>query len=380
MTDGLLQQIALSLEYPVAFTRDAFAPDNRTLVETLTRREARRHRVVAFIDGGVARCWPDLAHAIATYARHHADHVELIACEIVDGGDAAKTQTTVDRLHAQLAAGRIDRHSFVLAIGGGAMLDVVGYAAATWHRGVRLVRMPTTVLAQNDAGVGVKNGINAYGAKNLLGTFAAPFAVINDSGFLATLDPRDRIAGQAEAVKVALIRDPSFFTWLLDHADALAAFEPAAIDHSIRRCAELHLAHIASMGDPFELGSARPLDFGHWAAHKLEMLTQHELRHGEAVAIGIALDSRYSVEAKLLAAETNATIVGLLERLGLPVWHDALHDPALIDGLREFREHLGGELCVTLLQDVGRGVETREIDVTIVRRAIEWLYARQPRT
>lgn len=240
---------------------------------------------------------------------------------------------------------------------------------------MRLVRLPTTVLAQNDAGIGVKNGINAFGAKNVLGTFAAPFAVINDGAFLSTLD--DRVAGMAEAVKVALIRDAAFFRWLVDHADELADFERDAVERSIRRCAELHLELIAGGGDPFELGSSRPLDFGHWAAHKLELLTRHALRHGEAVAIGMALDSRYSVEAGLLDESVHAEIMVLLARLRLPVWHDALLDPAVLDGLREFREHLGGELCVTLLQGGGRGIEIRDVDPAIVRKASEWMYARR---
>ena len=117
-------------------------------------------------------------------------------------------------MHALFHRHRIDRHSYVLIVGGGGVLDAVGYAAATAHRGLRTVRMPTTVLGQNDSGVGVKNGINAFGAKNFLGAFAAPFAVIDDVGFLATLGPRDRAAGMAEAVKVALVRDPDFFAWL----------------------------------------------------------------------------------------------------------------------------------------------------------------------
>jgi 3-dehydroquinate synthase len=177
----------------------------------------------------------------------------------------------------------------------------------------------------------------------------------------------------AEAVKVALIRDAAFFAWLDDHAGALAAFETVAVEHLIRRCAELHLAHIATGGDPFEQGNARPLDFGHWAAHKLELLTQHELRHGEAVAIGIALDSRYSVEAGLLDERDHAAIVGLLARLGLPIYHPTLRDPALANGLAEFREHLGGELCITLLAGIGRPVEAREVSDELVRRAIDRL-------
>ena len=136
----------------------------------------------------------------------------------------------------------------------------------------------------------MKNGVNAFGMKNLLGSFAPPFAVLNDADFLRTLQPRDKIAGVAEAVKVALIRDRAFFDWLEASADALRACEGAAMSRMIRRCAELHLDHIATGGDPFEMGSARPLDFGHWAAHKLEQLSRFRLCHGEAVAIGIALD------------------------------------------------------------------------------------------
>jgi 3-dehydroquinate synthase len=375
VVDSIVQRIALVLEYPVVFTTGIFDVDNPVLVDTLSRREpGRRHRFVAIIDSGVAACWPELASDIAAYAEHHADRLELAApAWTIAGGEAAKRDDVLRELHRRLAALRIDRHSYVVAIGGGAMLDVVGYAAATLHRGVRLVRVPTTVLAQNDAGVGVKNGINAFGAKNFLGTFAAPFAVIDDSRFLSTLDPRDRIAGIAEAVKVALIRDAEFFTWLADHAGALAAFETGATEYMIRRCAELHLVHIATGGDPFEQGNARPLDFGHWAAHKLELLTDHALRHGEAVAIGIALDSRYSVEAGLLDERDHATIVGLLARLGLPTSHPALRTPALLDGIADFREHLGGELCITLLGGIGRPIEARDIQEDLVRRAIDAL-------
>ncbi|MEO8704363.1 MAG: 3-dehydroquinate synthase [Kofleriaceae bacterium] len=360
----------LVLEYPVVFARDVFAPGSTVLVDVLDTRERRRHRVVAIVDGGVAAAQPGVLAAITRYADHHADRIELAAPPwAIPGGEGAKVEPVLAAITQRLAALRIDRHSFVLAIGGGAVLDVVGYAASTLHRGVRLIRMPTTVLGQNDAGVGVKNGINAFGAKNFLGTFAAPFAVIDDSSFLRTLDPRDRAAGMAEAVKVAAVRDGVFFEWLVEHAAALAAFELAPVERMIRRCAELHLAHIAGGGDPFETGNARPLDFGHWAAHKLELLTQHELRHGEAVAIGMVLDAGYSVEAGLLDAAAYATFVTLLRQLRLPVWHAALAMPALLDGLAEFREHLGGELTITLLAGIGRGVECREIDPALVARA-----------
>jgi 3-dehydroquinate synthase len=241
------------------------------------------------------------------------------------------------------------------------------------------------VLAQNDSGVGVKNGVNAFGVKNFLGTFAPPFAVINDSDFLSSLGPRDRIGGMVEAVKVALIRDKTFFNWLESHADALATFEPAAVSRLIRRCAELHMRQISAGGDPFETGSARPLDFGHWAAHKLESLTRHELRHGEAVAIGIALDTRYSVLKGMLTGAEERRILWLLERLGFCLWHPGLEaisddgSPALLAGLREFREHLGGELTITLLTAIGHGEEVHEMDEVEVLRAVAWLRARSPR-
>ena len=381
VTDTLVQRFQLALEYPVVFTRDAFAIDNAAFAETIARREpTRRHRIFVVADRNVLAAHPGLADAITAYAAAHPGRLELVApIEPVAGGEPAKTTAVIEDLWRRLAELRIDRHAYVVAIGGGAVLDSVGFAAATLHRGVRLVRMPTTVLAQNDAGIGVKNGINAFRAKNMLGTFAPPFAVINDSRFLATLDARDRAAGMAEAVKVALVRDAAFFAWLRGESARLAAFEAPAVERSIRRCAELHLAHIAGGGDPFEQGSARPLDFGHWAAHKLEMLTEHALRHGEAVAIGMALDARYSVEAGLLGEADFVAIVELLEALRLPTWHEALRSRALLDGLGEFREHLGGELCITLLDRIGHGIDAHEIAMPRVEAAIAALAARRAR-
>jgi len=324
------------------------------------------------VDAGVAAAGSVL-DALTAYAARHAAKLELAAVMTVPGGEAAKTAAVLDGIVQRLAELQIDRHSFVIAIGGGAVLDVAGYAAAITHRGVRLIRVPTTVLAQNDAGIGVKNGINAFSAKNFLGTFAAPFAVINDSSFLATLEPRDRAAGMAEAVKVAAVRDPVFFDWLVEHAGALAAFELIPVERMIRRCAELHLAHISGGGDPFETGNARPLDFGHWAAHKLEVLTDHRLRHGEAVAIGMALDARYSAFAGLLDEAALATFLTLLRTLRLPTWDAALEGPAVLAGLDEFRQHLGGELTITLLAGIGRGVDCRAVDLALVERSIVWL-------
>jgi 3-dehydroquinate synthase len=377
-----LQRITLRFEYPVWFTDDVFAPENPVLADVLSQREpGRRHRVLAVLDRGVAAAWPALARAIVDYADHHGARMRLTAAPlVVEGGEAVKNDpAALATLQSQLHELAMDRQSFVVIVGGGAVLDMVGYAAAITHRGVRVVRVPTTVLAQADSGVGVKNGVNAFGKKNFLGTFAPPFAVLNDARFLATLERRDKIAGIAEALKVALIRDAVFFDWLAEHAPALAACEPEPLAKLIRRTAELHLEHIATAGDPFELGSARPLDFGHWAAHKLESLTENRLRHGEAVALGMALDTLYSAASGLCDRGTVESVLGTLQRLGLRLWDDAMAladrdgRPLLLDGLAEFREHLGGELTITLLERIGQGVEVHTIDERLVREAIAQL-------
>ena len=380
-----LQRFSVSYEYPVHFTRRLFAPDNVGLRDTITRLERdRRHRCIAFIDDGVCAVRPGLINEIEAYAGAHAGVLELVAPPIkVPGGEKIKNELFhVEWMQGLIQDHRIDRHSFVIAIGGGAVLDAVGLVAATSHRGIRLIRIPTTVLAQNDSGVGVKNGVNLKGSKNFVGTFAPPFAVLNDLTFIDDLPPREKIAGMAEAVKVALIRDADFFHWLERNIDALSLFEPAAMAFMIRRCAELHMHQIGHGGDPFESGSARPLDFGHWAAHRIESLTRNHVRHGEAVAIGIALDTRYSVLAGLLPEGDEDRVCFLLEALGFKLWHTALRtldaerNPAILQGLREFREHLGGEFTVTLLTGLGQGIEVHQLDEALMMNAIDWLEMR----
>jgi 3-dehydroquinate synthetase len=261
------------------------------------------------------------------------------------------------------------------------VLDMAGLAGATAHRGVRLIRIPTTVLSQNDSGVGVKNGVNAYGKKNFLGTFAPPYAVVNDSRFLTTLSDRDWRSGIAEAIKVALIKDAAFFEFLEDRAPALASRDMAAMQRLIYRCAELHLQHIATSGDPFELGSARPLDFGHWSAHKLEQLSGYRLRHGEAVAIGLALDTTYSYLSGFIPEADWRRVLGLLLETGFAIhtpelgdYLEARDNPlCLLQGLREFREHLGGELTITLVERIGHGLEVHEIDERLMVESIALL-------
>lgn len=378
------QRVEVRFEYPVVFTHGMFEAGNDALAWCLARAGAGRHRAFFVVDDGVARAWPGIAWTIASYAATHDDVLELVGTPlVVPGGEAVKNDPQiVASLQDRFGALRLDRHAFVVIVGGGAVLDAVGYAAATTHRGLRVIRAPTTVLAQNDAGIGVKNGVNARGIKNYLGTFAPPHAVVNDDAWLTTLHARDRRAGIAEAVKVGLIRDTAFFEWIERNADALAAFEPVATHTMIRRCAELHLDHIRSGGDPFESGSKRPLDFGHWAAHKLERMSAHALRHGEAVAIGIALDVCYAARTGLLAPELAVRVCESLERLGLPIFHPCLEERdeggrlRVADGLEEFREHLGGSLTVTALQAIGRACEIHAVDLDVIDACVRWLAQR----
>jgi 3-dehydroquinate synthase len=380
------QRFAVPYEFPVFFTERLFDPENPVFRDALGRLEPdQRHRCLVFLDDGLAAARPGLAAEIKAYAAHHATHIDLVTDPVgVPGGERIKSDIYfVERMQQTLFDYHIDRHSYVVAVGGGAVLDAVGLVAATTHRGVRHIRVPTTVLSQNDSGVGVKNGVNLYGVKNYVGTFAPPFAVLNDIDFVLKLGERDKIAGMAEAVKVSLIRDGDFFAWLERHGDDLALFERAAMAEMISRCAALHMRQIAHGGDPFESGSVRPLDYGHWSAHKLESLTRYHLRHGEAVAIGIALDARYSVLAGLLDPGEEDRICFLLEHLGFKLWHPALEKQnaqgghEVLEGLRDFREHLGGELTVTLLSAVGVGIEVHEMDEALVLQSITWLKARQ---
>jgi 3-dehydroquinate synthase len=366
----------------VFFTENIFAPDNLILRDALADTAPRKALVV--LEDSLAQALPQLESQIEKYFSVHSKTIQSVRSPLfLSGGEHAKNSSTlVGELHTHIHRHHLDRHSYLIAIGGGALLDVAGFAAATAHRGVRHVRIPTTTLSQADSGVGVKNGINAFGKKNFIGTFAPPFAVINDFNFLTTLESRDKRAGYVEAVKVACIRDAKFFDEIERDAEKLAAFEPTAMKHLIRRCAELHLDHIATGGDPFEMGSARPLDFGHWAAHKLEQVSHFKISHGAAVAVGIALDVLYSRNLGLLAAAAAARILNLLEKLSFRLFADELLNiddasrMTILSGLEEFREHLGGELTITLLKGIGHGVEVHEMDQPKIVEAIHELRAR----
>jgi len=361
--------IPVVYQHRVVFTRGVFQGENRELAGLLEQGGGRRALVL--VEDKVAAAWPQLVEWIHAYFAGLP--VELAGVHVMPGGEAAKADDRrLREIWELILAAHIDRHSYLLAIGGGAFLDVAGFAAATAHRGVRLVRFPTTTLAQDDSGVGVKCAINHFGKKNWVGSFAVPFAVINDFDFLHTQPEETRRAGLIEAVKVALVKDRGFFEWLEANVEPLAALEKSVLETCVERSAMLHARHIAEGGDPFETGSSRPLDFGHWAAHKLESLTGYELAHDRAVAVGVALDTLYAARAGLMAGEIAERVIAVLRGLRLTLYHPALDLRAadgrllVLDGLDEFREHLGGELTVLMPRAIGRCEDVHQLDQDVL--------------
>ena len=376
---------AVTFDYPVHFTENAFAPESDLLCRVFNKLgEGRRHRVAAFIDAGLADARPSLEESIRHYAHAHEDSFELAGDPIrLPGGFAVKNDNKIlQDILFHLGNLHLDRQSVVLAIGGGSLLDAVGLAASLLHRGLRLVRMPSTVLSQADAGVGVKNGVDHHGQKNFLGTFAPPFAVVNDVSLLSSLPQSERLGGLAEAVKVAVIRNADFFHQLEHDATALVAGDAPAMRNAIEVAANIHLRQICTGGDPFEFGSARPLDFGHWAGHRLEIMSGHSIHHGQGVAVGMAIDTVYATLSGLLSSADADRIIALIKKLGLPVYLPELEmrrpdgELEVLRGLSDFREHLGGRLCITLPTTIGKTVEVHSMDDALIAQAIATVKAR----
>lgn len=362
LMDTYLQQIQVGFQYRVHFTMDAFRPGHGLIRSIIDEgRDA-----LFYIEKPVLKAHP-----------HVKDFIEGELGKPlfqVGGGEKVKgSMATIKAVGRHIRQAGLCRHSSIVMIGGGAMLDAIGFAAGITHRGMRQIRVPTTVLSQNDSGVGVKNGINAFGAKNFFGTFTPPHAVVNDASFLTTLDRRDWCSGISEAFKVSIIKDIDFLRELCAQGPSLRGRDMAAMQKLIHRCAILHMDHIREGGDPFEFGSSRPLDFGHWSAHKLEMLTRNQVRHGEAVAIGVALDLVIARNLGFISQDELLMILVAMDSCGLPLWHPKLEDPLLIEGIREFREHIGGQLCLTMPDGLGRKREIHELEESLVAASREQL-------
>ena len=371
-------EFVVPMVHRLRFTRDCFGEDFAVVANLLERSNSQPARVQVWLDEGLISSNGELPNLIAAALESQAEDIEQVGpIYSVPGGEEVKNSPDfVSEVLDAINRGNLDRRSYVMVVGGGAVLDMVGYAAAIAHRGVRLIRFPTTTLAQGDSGVGVKNAVNWFGKKNWKGTFAAPWAVINDQRLLDGLSDRDFRCGFSESVKVAMLKSPSLFYFLSQSAKHIAARDWDYSGRAIRHSVLLHLDHITRGGDPFELLEARPLDFGHWSAHKLEALTNYGLRHGEAVSIGVAVDTVYSHLVLGLPQTVADQTLDILQRLQLPIHHAALSESAICDGLEEFRQHLGGELTVTMIQQIGQPVDVHAIDHAAMRDAMQYVSER----
>ncbi|MBT8358752.1 MAG: 3-dehydroquinate synthase [Deltaproteobacteria bacterium] len=376
------QEFNQTYQFPVYFIHNLFDSKNEVLKEVLGDRPFKENKkIIVFIDDNLAKKNPLLTGQVKKKFANGKLGIDLIGEPFVfPGGERVKnTWDYVHKVTGLLNQFSFDRHDFVLVLGGGALLDMVGFAASIYHRGIKLIRVPTTTLAQNDAGIGVKNGINCFEQKNSIGTFTPPFAVINDFSFLKTLPFSHYISGVAEAFKIAMIKDASLFSFLVDHSDILSQRNQETIVSVIYQCACLHLDHIAHGGDPYESGSSRPLDYGHWSAHKIEMMSQNAISHGYAVSIGIALDSYYAWKMSLITESDLYQLLTSLIKCRLPIWSNYLSRTndqdqlELENGLEDFRIHLGGRLTFTMPDGIGKTCQLHEMDFEIVRNGIQYL-------
>lgn len=382
-THSIVEEIKITYSHRVYFTENVFAPENSLLVSTIKEcSSADRPRVLIVADAAVMSANPEVHLKIRKFFEEHCTEIQFMGCLELPGGEQLKNNPAyLEQLYSLIEQKKLCRHSYIIALGGGALLDLVGFAASTAHRGIRHLRLPTTSLSQGDGGCGVKNGINHFGKKNFLGTFTPPAAVINDVEFLKSLPEPRLIDGFIEAIKVALIKDSRFFEYIEENAQAILGRDFSTIRKVLEASAQHHVLHIARNGDPFELTSSRPLDFGHWSAHKLEVLSDYELSHGESVAIGIALDSIYSHRKGYLSEANLERILNLIRSFGFRIYDERLSHLTkdgqyeILLGLEEFREHMGGKLTIPLLSNIGEQFEVNDMDASLLVESIECLRA-----
>lgn len=371
--------------YNVFFTENLFDINNFTFLNLFKNSEISN--IIMIFDEKFLKYHIYLSDKILNYFEFYSDFIKLkIFPVIFSGGEKSKNSLTdIQLIYKLVNEYKLCRQSYIVVLGGGSLIDAVGYAASSAHRGIRLIRIPTTVLSQNDSGVGVKSGINYFGKKNFLGNFNPPYSVLNDSDFLITLPDNLWKSGISECIKVALIKDINFFWFIRENYKFIIFRNIYIMNAIVYRCAKLHVRHIGNFGDPFEFGSARPLDFGHWAAHKLESLTKSLLLHGDAVAIGIAIDCVYSYLSGFLSRIELEYIIDLLDYLGFNLYiremqfginclnNDNENYNSILSGLEEFKEHLGGNLTLMFLKKIGVGFNVNFVNIVLLKKSINIL-------
>lgn len=377
-TQHLGIEACFSLEYRhrLLFTQDVFSAENPILTDLLEPTSEKRAKIAVFIDSGVVNTNSGIIDRINAFMRTHTCRIELAGdVQVVPGSEQIKNEhRNVELILKDINNFGLCRKSYAIVIGGGAVLDAVGFAASMAHRGIRLIRIASTTMSQGDSGMGVKNGINAFDKKNFLGFFSVPWAVINDESLLRSLSDRHWRQGFSEMVKVALLKDAELFENIARNAQQITDRNLQVAIPLIRESARLHFEHITLNGDPFELLDARPLDFGHWSAHKLEQMTHFELGHGEAVAIGMAIDTTYANLMGWLSTADHQRIINTLRLLGFKLFHPVMeHTSYILKGLDEFREHLGGKLTIPMIKTIGETFDVHEIDNNKMRNALTYL-------
>lgn len=289
---------------------------------------------------------------------------------LLPDGEEHKTLASAARIIDALIEARMNRDCMVLALGGGVIGDLAGFAAATYQRGVAFLQLPTTLLAQVDAAIGGKTGVNHPGGKNLIGAFHQPVAVITDTDTLATLSDREFRAGLAEIIKAALIADGGFFDWLEREIEALLARRPEALEEAIGRACEIKAGIVAR--DERESGPRALLNLGHSFGHAIETGLGHgRWLHGEAVAAGIVLAAEFSQRSGRLAAGDVGRVRGLLARAGLPVDPPRLGRDRMLALLGMDKKVAGGRLRLVLLDAIGAASCTSEFPQDALEKLLE---------
>jgi 3-dehydroquinate synthase len=272
---------------------------------------------------------------------------------ILSAGEQNKNLEAVSRIIDALVAARVNRDGVVLALGGGVVGDIAGFAAACYQRGVGYVQLPTTLLAQVDSSVGGKTGVNHAGGKNLIGAFHQPLAVIADTDTLATLPDRELAAGLAEVIKYGCIRDPGLFGWLEINIDKLRARDAEALTHAIACSCAIKAAVVAE--DEREQGLRAILNFGHTFGHAIEAATAYAgYLHGEAVGLGMLMAADLSRRLGMIDAAAEARIAALVRRAGLPVAAPRIGAARARDLMRMDKKVLSGTVRLVLLEKLGR--------------------------
>jgi len=276
-------------------------------------------------------------------------------------GEVHKTLGTVARIFDAMVAARFNRDACIAALGGGVVGDMAGFAAACYQRGVDFVQLPTTLLAQVDASIGGKTGVNHPSGKNLIGAFHQPVAVIADISTLATLPPREFRAGLAEVVKHALVADVAFLDWLDGHLDALLAQEPAAVAYAVQRSCEIKAQIVAA--DERERGRRAELNLGHTFGHAIETATGYgDWLHGEAVSVGMALAAALSQRHGWLTPADVGRVRDVLRRAGLPIAAPRIGAARALELMGMDKKVLGGRIRLVLLHGLGNAAVTADYD------------------